>query len=975
VSAAPGGAPFTDIGFEAQPGQQGSVTDDGRYVVFAGSGAGLLLGDPSRGVYVKDLSTGEVTLVSRRPGASGEPLTDTGLAAVGIDDAGTRVAFTTALPLVPADTNGSSDVYVRTLATGATQLGSLDQTGVAIGDIDPGAVVFAGDGTAVAFTTNRGIAGTDLNATSDVYVASLTAGTVALGSRTPAGTALLAGGPSISDNGRRVAFVALGSGGSYDTNGVLDAYVYDLDANTLELGSRQNGVGGQASAAGNTTQVALAGDGGTVAFSSSGTDYSDGGTGVDVHRHILGTTVTQLVSRADGPSGTAANAASGNPSISDGGNVIAYTSLATNLDAEASEAASTMDVFIRRAVAGETERVSRRDDGSAFARSGVPNLAGSAQHVVIPVAADGLLPGGASDLDPTRSHLVLRDLSVTPRRTRSVSRPAGSEGRIAPLRRVYGRPDISENGRYVAFVADAPGYLPGAASSFGVFRRDLRTGAIDVVSYAPDGTLVATRALSSPSISADGMRIAFASGGAPSGPTLQDGIIGQVYVRDLAAGTTVAADARTGEDGSTNNAGGPVISADGRRVAFLTRALLDPADPSAVPSAYVRDLASRTTTLVSRADGAGGAGNAVGVNELAIDGDGSRVAFTSIWNGFGNGASGASVQVHVRDLETGRTLLASSTPAGVQGDDNSQQPYLDAAGARVAFTTEANLAPGHVSGLYDAVIKDLGTGSVEQLAVRPDGGPRTEDAEVRDLSPDGRHALVATEQRLDGTVATVDENLYARDRSASVSRLVSRLDGAGGAPLEDRIDGASIDASGACVAFLTDERPLTNSLGEARAYVRATTADCPPPAAATGAGTPSGGGGASSGTPTLRLTGLAISPKRPRSGKAFAIRFSLSAAADVAVRIERVLPGRQRKGRCTTPARAPRGKRCSRLQLAGTLTAKGLGAGAGQVRFRGTFGRKRLAAGKYRVTVTATPPGGPSARATASLTVLKAAAR
>ncbi len=54
----------------------------------------------------------------------------------------------------------------------------------------------------------------------------------------------------------------------------------------------------------------------------------------------------------------------------------------------------------------------------------------------------------------------------------------------------------------------------------------------------------------------------------------------------------------------------PAISADGRRVAFSSRAQLTPSDPSVTESVYVRDVASKDTVLVSRADGLSGAGNA-----------------------------------------------------------------------------------------------------------------------------------------------------------------------------------------------------------------------------------------------------------------------------------------------------------------------------------------------------------------------------
>ena len=75
----------------------------------------------------------------------------------------------------------------------------------------------------------------------------------------------------------------------------------------------------------------------------------------------------------------------------------------------------------------------------------------------------------------------------------------------------------------------------------------------------------------------------------------------------------------------------PSISADGRHVAFATGATnLDPADGDELSDVYVRDTQGATTALVSRASGATGVkGDRSSPVEggLAISGDGAFVAF------------------------------------------------------------------------------------------------------------------------------------------------------------------------------------------------------------------------------------------------------------------------------------------------------------------------------------------------------------
>ncbi len=487
ISAAPGGAPFPEPGVSASLGGQDAVSDDGRFVLMTASGAGLLAGAPQQGAYLKDLQTGAVTLISRAAGLAGAALPFA--EAVGLSDDGTRAAFLTPAALSPDDTNTTGDVYVRILATGETTLATTNSSGSAIGDVEAEAAMLAGAGRYLAFATAKNAAPGDNNGISDVYVKDLQLGGVTLASQDPGtGTAITGFGPSISDDGTRVAYISLGAGGGYDTNGLPDAYVTDRTANSLLLGSRQNGAGGGASPTGQTTEAVLSGDGGTVAFVSTGSDYSDGGNARAVHRHLLGTTVTQLASRADGPSGAAADLSNDQISINDGGNVIGFRSNASNLDG-VSEPAGTLKAFVRRAVAGETERISVRDDGTTF--TGVRDLviAGNGQHVALQRGGDdpGLV-GPATDLDPRTNQLVLRDLTQPTRRTSSVSRPAGDASQVQPLRRVVGRPDLSANGRFVAFAADAPGYLPaGASPRIGIFRRDLVTGAIAFASFAPAG--------------------------------------------------------------------------------------------------------------------------------------------------------------------------------------------------------------------------------------------------------------------------------------------------------------------------------------------------------------------------------------------------------------------------------------------------------------------------------------------------------
>jgi Tol biopolymer transport system component len=111
-----------------------SLSGDGRFVVFSSSATNLVNGDRngSGDVFVHDRATGDTRLVSRSStgtqGNGGSGMDPDGPGALSRD--GRFVAFTSsATNLVPGDTNGKSDVFVRDLKTGTTVRASVGPGG------------------------------------------------------------------------------------------------------------------------------------------------------------------------------------------------------------------------------------------------------------------------------------------------------------------------------------------------------------------------------------------------------------------------------------------------------------------------------------------------------------------------------------------------------------------------------------------------------------------------------------------------------------------------------------------------------------------------------------------------------------------------------------------------------------------------------------------------------------------------------
>lgn len=314
-------------------------------------------------------------------------------------------------------------------------------------------------------------------------------------------------------------------------------------------------------------------------------------------------------------------------------------------------------------------------------------------------------------------------------------------------------PSISANGRIVAFASHASDLIEGDPPGFStdIYVRDLDAGTIERVSLALDGTSAPNGESHGPDLSADGRMVAFHSRASDlAAGDVQDNQ-DDVFVHDRQTGVTLKL--TPDADSFSNSA---AISADGRHVAFKSRATnLVPGDGNERDDVFVHDLDSGVTSLASVAFDGGG-GDSYSENP-ALSADGQRVAFTSpATNLVEDGDGNDFADVFVRDRDTGTTVLVSRGWDGSPADEHSYDACLSDDGTVVAFHSDAsNLVEDDPNGHgRDVFVHDLGTGRTRLASRTLDGGGGGGDgtSENCGLSGDGRH--VAFESNVANLVAS-----------------------------------------------------------------------------------------------------------------------------------------------------------------------------------------------------------------------------
>jgi hypothetical protein len=263
--------------------------------------------------------------------------------------------------------------------------------------------------------------------------------------------------PSVSDDGRYIAFTATLSLIPGDTNGVSDVYVFDRGTRTVSRVSEPTG-GGQGNSLSRNPRISP--DGRYVVFESLASNLvPDDTNGVmDVFRHDRLTGETVRVSVTTG--GAQAGGDSFDARISDDGNRIAFTSKA--FDLVASDANGASDIFLRDIAAGTTTRVSVSPiGGDADLASAEPAISGDGRFVAFTSAATNLVAGDTNGVND----VFVRDLAAG-----TTSRVSVSSTGVQADKASSGA-SLSRTGQFVSMLSSATTLVAGA-SGVQVYVRD-----------------------------------------------------------------------------------------------------------------------------------------------------------------------------------------------------------------------------------------------------------------------------------------------------------------------------------------------------------------------------------------------------------------------------------------------------------------------------------------------------------------------
>ncbi len=318
----------------------------------------------------------------------------------------------------------------------------------------------------------------------------------------------------VSADGAHVAFTSYAQLSTSDSNAMADVYVLHVTSGRI---THESGTADGRRANGDSLTPGIDGDGRYVVFSSTAEglvpeDDPSRARHVYLRDRHRGETLRLTPVRG----GTPLDAAS-SPAISADGSTVVFESSATNLVSTPAPA-DPVDVYLARLANGDLDRAARQARTLATlervsvtsagqpgrGQSGSPEVSGDGRYVVFMSLADLTTPPDVPDRNGLPDVYVRDTLSQTTTRVSIGLTGGAANGRSH-------HPDISADGRFVAFVSDATNLVPGRGPRLRhVYLHDRHSGRTERISRGGSGE-PADGHSARPSISDDGAFVVFQS--------------------------------------------------------------------------------------------------------------------------------------------------------------------------------------------------------------------------------------------------------------------------------------------------------------------------------------------------------------------------------------------------------------------------------------------------------------------------------
>ena len=629
---------------------------------------------------------------------------------------GRYVLFASTAGNLVADTNGSAlpastpftpNVFLRDRISGTTKLVTVNLAGTGGGNGGSYPVGISADARYALFESSASdLVPDDTNNATDVFVRDLTNGTNLLVSVSTNGSSGNGACRSsvITPDGRFVAFVSEANNlVADDTNQIADVFVRDLQAGVTLLASAGAVSTNSISFGGSSEAPKITPDGRYVAFLSTATNLVPGVTNVgDIYvRDLLGSTTVwaSAGARAALRHYSLANGICYNHAISTNGLFVAY-----EIGPDPIPYSSPFCLLLRYNIqSGVTDLVN--------ANASVPSPASARENVnSLDMTPDGrfiAFIANTNDTSGSTTCALLWDAQSA-----ATTLLSGTSSNTVPANSVCDSPILTPDGRFTVFSSSATNLVTNSlAGDYHIYLRDVQAGLTTLVDADTNGVGARLTTLAAPSLSADGRYVAFDNFDSSLAPNDSNHSY-DTFVRDVVAGSTELVSIRDPAlPSSSANALSGIsihsISGDGRWLAFYSEAdNLVANDTNGLRDVFIRDLLVGTNGLVSIAtNGLPGDGFS---SEPAISGDGRYVAFTSSADNLVAGDTNKALDVFVRDLQSGTTILVSVSTNGVSpGNASSYSPTISADGRYILFqSTAGNLATG-LSSVENLFLRDI----------------------------------------------------------------------------------------------------------------------------------------------------------------------------------------------------------------------------------------------------------------------------